>query len=59
MAFVASHVIEEVTAHAQIDSLEDAWAICADGTYFPNNKRMDFVFLRTHSHYFPCPSLAG
>ena len=34
MASVASQLIEEVTAHAQIDSLEDARQICADGTYF-------------------------
>jgi len=39
MASVASQLIEEVTAHAQIDSLEDAREICADGTYFPNNLR--------------------
>jgi len=37
MASVASQLIEEVTAHAQSDSLEDAREICADGTYFPNN----------------------
>jgi len=39
MASVASQLIEEVTAHAQSDSLEDAGEICADGTYFPNNLR--------------------
>ena len=39
MASVASQLIEEVTAHAQSDSLEDAHQICADGTYFPNNLR--------------------
>jgi len=39
MASVASELIEEVTAHVQSDSLEDAWEICADGTYFPNNLR--------------------
>jgi len=39
MASVASELMEEVTAHAQSDSLEDARAICADGTYFPNNLR--------------------
>jgi len=39
MASVASQLIEEVTAHAQRDSLEDAREICADGTYFPNNLR--------------------
>jgi len=39
MASVASQLIEEVTAHAQSDSLEDAREICADGTYFPYNLR--------------------
>jgi len=39
MASVASQWIEEVTAHAQSDSLEDAREICADGSYFPNNLR--------------------
>jgi len=42
MASVASQLIEEVTAHAQSDSLEDAQEICADGTYFPNNLRTCF-----------------
>ena len=37
MASVASQLIEEVTAHAQRDSLEDAREICANGTYFLNN----------------------
>jgi len=37
MASVASQLIEEVTAHSQSDSLEDAREICTDGTYFPNN----------------------
>jgi len=37
MASVDSKLIEEVTAHAQSDSLKDAQEICADGTYFPNN----------------------
>ena len=37
MASVASQLIEEVTAHVQRDSLEDAREICTDGTYFPNN----------------------
>jgi len=37
MASVASQLIQEVTAHAQSDSLEDVRQICADGTYFPNN----------------------
>ena len=39
MASVTSPFIEEVTAHAQSDSLEDAREIGADGTYFPNNLR--------------------
>ena len=39
MASVASQSIEEVTANAQSNSLEDAREICADGTYFPNNLR--------------------
>ena len=39
MAYVASQLIEEVTAYAQSDSLEDVREICADGTYFPNNLR--------------------
>ena len=37
MSSVASQLIEEVTAHAQSDSLKDAREICADGTYFSNN----------------------
>ena len=40
MASVASQLIEEVTAHAQRDSREDAREICADGTYFLNNLRI-------------------
>ena len=44
MASVASQLIEEVTAHAQSDSLEEAREICADGIYFPNNPRM-LVFM--------------
>ena len=40
MASVASQLIEEVTAHAQSDSLEDAQEICAGGAYFPNNLRI-------------------
>jgi len=40
MASMASHLIEEVTAHAQSDSLEDAREIRADGTYFLNNLRI-------------------
>jgi hypothetical protein len=44
MVSVASQLIEEVAAHAQSDSLEDAQQICADGTYFPNNFRMYIVY---------------
>ena len=40
MASVASQLIEEVTAHVQRDSLEDARGLCTDGTYFPNNLRI-------------------
>jgi len=40
MASVASQLIEEVTAHAQSDSVEYAREICTDGAYFPNNLRM-------------------
>ena len=39
MTSVASQLIEEVTAHAQSESLEDAREICADGSYFPYNLR--------------------
>jgi len=39
MASVATQLIEEVTAHVQSDSLEDAQDIWADGTYFQNNLR--------------------
>jgi len=39
MASVVSQLVEEVTAHEQSDSLEDAREICADGIYFPNNLR--------------------
>ena len=50
MASVASQLIEEVTAHAQSDSLEDAREICADGTYFPNNLvKVPTISLRENS----------
>jgi hypothetical protein len=49
---VASQLIEEVTAHAQRDSLDDAREICADGTYFLNNLRrcvrLIFLFITCH-----------
>ena len=44
MASVASQLIEEVTAHAQSDSLDDAREICADGTYLPINLRNNQTF---------------
>ena len=40
-----SQLLEEVTAHAQSDSLEDAREICADGSYFPNNLRINVSFV--------------
>ena len=57
MASVTSQLIEEVIAHAQTDSLEDAREICADGTYFPNNY---VLYMATSSvpatgvHALPC-----
>jgi len=45
MASVASQLIEEVTTHAQSNSLEDAREICADGSYFPNNLRKYVLYL--------------
>jgi len=56
MASVASQLIEEVTAHTQSDSLEDAREICADGTYFPNDlrrtKTLDTLFDVLHEVRF-------
>ena len=46
MAAVASELIEEVTAHAQSDSLEDAREICTDGIYFPNNVRIYIINIK-------------
>ena len=43
MASVATQLIEEVTAHAQSDGLEDARGICADDTYFPNNQLIFYL----------------
>ena len=39
MASVAFQLIQEITAHVQSDSLEDAWEMCADSTYLPNKLR--------------------
>ena len=44
MASLASELIEEVTAHAQSDNLEDAREICADSTYFLNNLHIFISF---------------
>ena len=51
MVSVASQLKEEVTEHAQSDSLEDAREICADGTYFPNNLRICLILLYAHMAY--------
>jgi len=50
MASVASQLIEEVTAHAQSDGLEDAREICADGTYSPNNLPTDGHIMAKMKH---------
>jgi len=54
MTSVASQLIEEVTAHAQSDSLEDAREICADGTHFPNN--LGIFNYRTNASHKSNPS---
>ena len=56
MASVASQLIEEVTAHAQSDSLEDAREICVDGTYFPNNLRTYQILGPSLSKFLPADS---
>ena len=43
MESVATQLIQEVAAHTQSDSLEDAREICAVGTYFPNNLRISTI----------------
>jgi len=58
MASVASQLIEEVTAHEQRDSLEDAREICADGTYFVNNLRTsDRTFVLSRNSGGPTESI--
>jgi len=54
MVSVASQLIEEVTAHAQKDSLEEAREICADGTYFPNNLLTSFLEASISQCGFTC-----
>jgi hypothetical protein len=44
---VASQLIEEVTAHAQRDSLEDAREICADGTF-----RITYVYIYIYIYIY-------
>ena len=51
---MASQLIEEVTAHAQRDSLEDAREICADGAYFTNNLR---IFEKKNTEHKMCVSI--
>jgi len=48
MASVASQLIEEVTAHVQSDSLDDAREICADGAYFPINLHINIETFRSN-----------
>jgi len=55
-------LIEEVTAHVQRDSLEDAREICADGTYFLNNLRILVSSVGSFFSYpacclYPCPDV--
>jgi len=59
MAFVASQLIEEVTSHAQKDSLEDAREICADGTYFQNNLRSYLLNPGKNKRFLPTPKRPG
>jgi len=55
MASVASQLIEEVTSHAQSDSLDDVRQSCADGTYFPNN--LSNFTLTTNYWQFECVNI--
>jgi len=55
MASVASQLIEEITAHAQSDSLDNAREICVDDTYFPNNLRTYIqihIYIRTYMYTY-------
>jgi len=51
MASVASQLIEEFTAHAQSNSLEDAREISADSSYFPNNLHINHLKPNGYSTY--------
>jgi len=56
MTSVASQLIEEITAYSQSDGLEDAREICSDGTYFPNNLRINQSHgtYKKHLYLFKC-----
>jgi len=56
MAVVASQLIDEATAHAQSDRLEDAREICADSTYFQNNLRK--IFSNLYVYHLTCSECA-
>jgi len=57
MASVASQLIDEVTAHVQRDSVEDAREICADGTYFLNNLRILYYIILIHTIVLQLPTV--
>jgi len=59
MSSVASQLLEEVTAHAQSDSLEDAQDICAGGTYFPNNLRILLLAIACQTYQIFVPSVCS
>jgi len=52
-------MIEEVTAHVQSFSFEDAREICADGTYSPNNLRIlqGYKIMKLLIIKFPLPNI--
>ena len=64
MASVASQLTEEVTAHSQTNSLEDAREICTNGIYFPNNLRIYTcvcvcvcIYIYIYKHYISLEQL--
>jgi len=59
MASVSSQLIQEVTAHAQSDGLEDVREICADGTYFPNNLHIIIIGLHDPDLLLFKPSISN
>ena len=54
---VVSQLIEEVTAHAQSDSLGDTREICADGTSFPNNLLYIYIYTYINIYLYICVSV--